>query len=194
MATDRNGVRPLRQSSRETRLAISNGFLGVRGVRALTRRGAHRPGRTYVAGLFGTASPPHSVSARAPGPDWLRIRLATSSRPIAHDPDEISDHRMILDLRRGLVSTERRYVEAEELRLRVRSLRLVSLSQRHVGLQTQRLMIDSGATDVVLEAGFEGFDLGLISTARQQDSGAPGIGQRPGGRLPRVVDHRRMRG
>lgn len=76
---------------------------------------------------------------------------------------------MILDLRRGFASTERRYVEADELRLSVRSQRLVSLSQRHVGLQTLRLMIDSGATDVVLEAGFEGFDLGLISTARQQD-------------------------
>lgn len=99
----------------------------------------------------------------------MRIRLATSSGPIAHDPDEISDHRMILHLRRGLVSTECRYVEADELRLGVRSLRLVSLSQRHVGLQTLRLRVDSGATDMVLEAGFEGLDLGLISTAREQD-------------------------
>jgi|UniRef100_B0T5T5 trehalose/maltose hydrolase-like predicted phosphorylase len=81
----------------------------------------------------------------------------------------ISDHRMILDLRRGLVSTECRYVEADEFRLGVRSLRLVSLSQRHVGLQTLRLRVDSGATDMVLEAGFEGLNLGLFSTAREQD-------------------------
>lgn len=164
------GYDPLRQSSRETRLTISNGFLGIRGVRALTRgEGRIAPGCTYVAGLFDTASQPHSISARAPGPDWLRIRLATSSGPVAHAPDEISDHRTILDLRRGLVSTECRYVEADELHLSVRSLRLVSLSQRHIGLQTLRLIIDAGVTDMVLEAAFEGLDLGLISTAREQD-------------------------
>lgn len=166
------GYDPLRQSSRETRLAISNGFLGVRGVRALTR-GEDRtaPGRTSVAGLFDTASPPCSVSARAPGPDWLRLRLATSSGPIAHDPDEVSDHHMTLDMKRGLVLTECQHAEAENLRLRIRSLRLVSLSQRRIGLQTLRLLIDGGVTDMVLEATFEGLDLGLISTERQQDLG-----------------------
>ena len=166
------GYDPLRQSSRETRLAISNGFLGVRGVRALTRgEGRIAAGRTSVAGLFDTGSSPRAVPARAPGPDWLRIRLATSSGPIAQDPDEVSDHHMTLDMKRGLVSTEFQHAEADDLRLRILSLRLVSLSQRRIGLQTLRLMIDGGVADMVLEATFEGLDLGSIATAREQDLG-----------------------
>ena len=49
------GYDPLRESSVESRFAISNGFLGVRGTRAITR-GARWvvPPHTYVAGLFDT--------------------------------------------------------------------------------------------------------------------------------------------
>lgn len=163
------GYDPLRQSSRETRLAISNGFLGVRGVCALTRSEGHvASGRTYVAGLFDTASPPHSISALMPGPDWLRIRLATSSGPV---PDEVEDHRMILDMKRGLVSTVLRHVETSGLSLQLQSLRLVSLNQRQIGLQTLRLRVDGGATDMELEAAFEGLELGLISTVLESDLG-----------------------
>ena len=47
------GYDPLREGSLESRFAISNGFLGIRGARAITR--GERwviPPRTYVAGLF----------------------------------------------------------------------------------------------------------------------------------------------
>ena len=48
-----DGYDSLRESSVESRFAISNGFLGVRGARSTTR-GARWvvPARTYVAGLF----------------------------------------------------------------------------------------------------------------------------------------------
>ena len=40
----------------ESRFAISNGFLGVRGARSTTRGGRWVvPARTYVAGLFDTS-------------------------------------------------------------------------------------------------------------------------------------------
>ena len=54
-----DGYDPLREGSVESRFAVSNGFLGVRGVRATTR--GERwvvPARTYVAGLFDTAGTP----------------------------------------------------------------------------------------------------------------------------------------
>ncbi len=50
-----DGFDVLRETTIESRFAISNGFLGVRATRAITR-GARwaLPPRTYVAGLFGT--------------------------------------------------------------------------------------------------------------------------------------------
>ncbi|WP_425997955.1 glycoside hydrolase family 65 protein [Caulobacter sp. DWR1-3-2b1] len=166
------GCDTVRQSSRETRLAVSNGFLGVRGVPALNRGGGRvAPGRTYVAGLFDTASAQGSVSAFAPGPDWLRVRLATAAGLLAHDPEAVSEHSMTLDMRRGLVSSHCHSVEARGLRLSLRSLRLVSLSQRQIGLQGLRLRVEDGESDLTLEADFEGLDLVLIPESLERDLG-----------------------
>ena len=50
-----DGYDSLREASVESRFAISNGFLGVRGARSTTRGGRWVvPARTYVAGLFDT--------------------------------------------------------------------------------------------------------------------------------------------
>src|ERR1700730_17026576 len=52
-ALDADGFDPLRESSVESRFAISNGFLGIRAARAITRGASWVvPPRTYVAGLF----------------------------------------------------------------------------------------------------------------------------------------------
>ena len=166
------GCDPVRRSSRETRLAISNGFLGVRGAPALIRgEGRIAPGRTYVAGLFDTGSAQGAVSALAPAPDWLRLRLAAATEPLAHDPEEVSEHGMTLDMRRGVVSSDFHHVEANGLRLRLRSLRLVSLSQRALGLQGLRVCVEEGEMDMTLETDFEGLDLGLAPERLEQDLG-----------------------
>ncbi len=166
------GCDPVRRSSRETRLAISNGFLGVRGAPALARgEGRVAPGRTYVAGLFDTGSAQGSVSALASAPDWLPIRLATAAGLLTHDPADVSEHNMTLDMRRGVVSSDCDHVEAKGLRLRLRSLRLVSLSHREIGVQGLRLSVEDGEADLTLEADFEGVDLGLVSESLEQDLG-----------------------
>ena len=61
---DQYGFDPLRDSSRESRFAISNGFLGVRGARTIDRLPdtATAP-RTYVAGLFDTVATDRPISA-----------------------------------------------------------------------------------------------------------------------------------
>jgi len=81
------GYDPLRESSLETRFAISNGFLGVRGARATTR-GARWivPARTYVAGLFDTGGAAGGLPALAPAPDWLRVCVSLPDGPLARCP------------------------------------------------------------------------------------------------------------
>ncbi len=71
---------------------------------------------------------------------------------------------MTLDMRRGLVLTDWSHCQPGEVCIRLRTLRLVSLSERSVGLQVICLEVEEGEAEVTLEAGFEGLDLGLICT------------------------------
>lgn len=70
------GYDPLREGSRGSRFAISNGFLGVRGARAI-----HRGGRwvgtscTLVAGLFDTLDEEHAIPSLVAAPNWLQVQI-----------------------------------------------------------------------------------------------------------------------
>lgn len=68
------GFDPFRDTSRESRFAVSNGLLGVRGGRTVDRlaAGAVAP-RAYVAGLFDMVGAELPMEALVPAPDWLRV-------------------------------------------------------------------------------------------------------------------------
>jgi trehalose/maltose hydrolase-like predicted phosphorylase len=168
-----DGYDPLRESSVESRFTISNGFLGVRGERATTR-GARWviPARTYVAGLFDTPATERATPGLVPAADWLQVRILLPDGPLVHHPGDVSSHRMTLDVRRGALLSESRQSKAADLGIRLRTLRLVSLSERTVGLQLIQLEIEDGVIDVTLEASFEGVELGLVTERLDQDLGA----------------------
>ena len=166
------GYDPLREGSLESRFAISNGFLGIRGARAITR-GARWvvPPHTYVAGLFDTLGTKPAIPELVPAADWLKVRISLSGRPLVHHPGDASSHRMTLDLRRGallaecgLVEGSRRWHPPAHVAPRV-------LSERAVGLQLIQLEIEDGEVEVTLEASFEGINLGLVSERLDQDLG-----------------------
>src|ERR1700722_11078439 len=169
---DAEGYDALRERCLESRFAISNGFMGVRGTRAITR-GARWvvPPHTYVAGLFDTLGAAGAVPELVPAADWLKVRILLPDGPLVHDPGELSSHRMILDMRRGAFLTECSHLGRLPLGARVRTLRLVSLRERAVGLQLIQLEIEEGEVEVTLEASFEGLNLGLVSERLEQDLG-----------------------
>ena len=75
-----DGYDSLRESSVESRFAISNGFLGVRGSRATTRGERWvMPARTYVAGLFDTSGIAGGTPGLVPAADWLKVRVVLPS-------------------------------------------------------------------------------------------------------------------
>ena len=151
------GYDALRESSVESRFAISNGFLGVRAARAITHGTRWViPPRTYVAGLFDAAGSENAKSALVPAADWLHVRILLPGGPWVHQPDDVSSHRMALDMKRGVVLTEGDQLMAPGHSLRGRTLRLVSLSERAIGLQLIQFEFADGAADVTLEASFEG--------------------------------------
>lgn len=161
---DAVGFDPLRESSLQSRFTVSNGFLGVRGGRAISRgeRGVLAP-LTFVAGLFDTSVALGSPSGLVSAADWLRVRISVSEPQNAPVSDDVSRRRQFLDMRRGLLISESRPESGGGLVGRLRTLRLVSLSDRAIGLQVIRFEVEEGEGDVILDASFEGVDVGLVS-------------------------------
>ncbi len=171
------GYDSLLEASVESRFAISNGLLGIRGARAITR-GARWvvPPRTYVAGLFDSPGAEPASPGLVPAADWLQIRILLSGGPLVHHPGDVTSHRMTLDMRRGaLLSESRRLKPADQkgpnVGVHVRTLRLVSLGERAIGLQLIQLEIEEGEVEITLEASFEGVNLGLVTERLDQDVG-----------------------
>jgi trehalose/maltose hydrolase-like predicted phosphorylase len=159
-----DGYDPLRESSVESRFAISNGFLGVRGSRATTRGERWvMPARTYVAGLFDTSGIAGGMPGLVPAADWLKVRVVLPSGPLLHHPGEASSHRTTLDVRRGVLLSEARHSKTEAVGMHLRTLRLVSLGERSVGLQLIEMEVGDCVADMKLEAVFEGVELGLVT-------------------------------
>ncbi|HET7879895.1 MAG TPA: HAD-IA family hydrolase [Acetobacteraceae bacterium] len=159
------GYDPTRESSIESRFTVSNGFLGVRGSRAINRgptwvswlhtlRWASWP-RTYVAGLFDTPNTEPPVPALVPAPDWLRMRVMLDGKTILQRAGQTQGHRRILDMRRGLMLTEWHQSDAAGAAVAATTLRLVSLADRAVGLQLVRLEVESGTPEVTIDARFD---------------------------------------
>jgi trehalose/maltose hydrolase-like predicted phosphorylase len=167
-----DGHDPIRENSVESRFAISNGFLGIRGARSTTRGGRWVvPARTYVAGLFDASGAEHATTELVPAADWLRVRILVGGSPLLHHPGDMSSHHMTLDMKRGSLLSEGRHFHSPNLGFHVRTSRLVSLGDRAIGLQLVRMDIELGVIDVTLEASFEGLELGLVADRLDQDLG-----------------------
>lgn len=149
---DAVGYDPFRETSRQSRFAISNGLMGVRGERAFTRGERWiTPSRTSVAGLFDTSDATDALPRLVPAPDWLQVRLVLPDGPMVHETGDVPSHRMRLDMKRGALLTECRH-EGAHAAVRVRELRLVSASQRAIGLQRIQFLIERGEVEARLEA------------------------------------------
>ena len=168
---DEKGCDPLRASSSESRFAISNGFLGVRGTREITW-GARWvvPPRTYVAGLFDTPDTERPIPELVPAADWLQVGILQPDGPLAPHRGDVSSHRMTLDMRRGALLLECQ-LNAPGLRIGLRTFRLVSLSERMVALQLIQLETEDGEVEITLEATFAGVNIGLLPERLDQDLG-----------------------
>jgi trehalose/maltose hydrolase-like predicted phosphorylase len=116
------GFDSLRETTIESRFAITNGFLGVRGGRPVTsgaRWGV--PPRTYVAGLFDKPRAESAFPAIVPAADWLQLRISIRGEPVAHHPFDAPLHRMTLDMRRGVLLTECSQFRHREGSMRLRT-------------------------------------------------------------------------
>ena len=129
------------------------------------------PHRAYVAGLFDLPGPENPIPALVPAPGWQQIRIMLPGGPLVHHPAEAISHRTTLDMKRGLLLTGCRLVDHPTIAVRVKTLDLVSLSERGIAVQIVELKIEDGEIEVAVEASFEGLGLGLKSGRIEQDLG-----------------------
>ena len=173
---EQHGFDPLRDGSRQSRFAVSNGFLGVRGDRAINRGpDGVVPPCTYVAGLFDVRGAEQPIPALVPAPDWLRVDIAFPGtfpgQAAALTLDDVSSHYRTLDLRRGALLSGGRLAAMPGLAIRLRMLRLVSLSERAVGLQLIQMEVEDGEAEISLSASFDDLDFGLSADRIERDLG-----------------------
>ena len=141
----------------ETMFALSNGYLGMRGI-ADEGTPVHEAG-TYLNGFY--EHRPISYGERAYGfptvgqsilncPDGTVMSLSVDDEPFVLAEAEILSYRRILDFRTGTLNRDVAWMTPSGKRLRLRTLRLVSLAHRHLAALEYALTIEGAEAEVVI--------------------------------------------
>lgn len=141
----------------ETMFALSNGYLGMRGI---AEEGTPvREAGTYLNGFY--EHRPISYGERAYGfptvgqsilncPDGMLMSLSVDDEPFVLAEAEILSYRRILDFRTGTLNRDVAWLTPSGKRLRLRTLRLVSLAHRHLAALEYALTIEDAEAEVVI--------------------------------------------
>ena len=137
------GFDPERQGLREALCALGNGFFVTRGALPEARADdVNYPG-TYVAGLYNRRQT--KISGRVVEneelvnlPNWLPLSFRVADGPWFDVPNaDVLDHRLELDLRRGMLTRNLRWTEPDGRRTGMVQRRFVSMKDPHLaGLET----------------------------------------------------------
>lgn len=147
---DAIGDDALRESSRQSRFALSNGLLGVRGGCAPSQGDRFgTASRTLVAGLFDTGEGADAVPTLIPAPDWLQVRLTLGEGVWVREAADGEPFHS-LDMQRGLLVGGCR-LSHDGAVVRVGALRLVSAHQRSLGLQILRVVVETGECEIGIQ-------------------------------------------
>ena len=134
-----HGWSPDHAAHSETMLALSNGYLGIRGTLDEGEPAA-TPG-TYLAGLYELRSIPYAERGYGDPetdqvlvdvPDGTRITLIVDGEPLDVRTGTVLEHERVLDLRAGTLARTLRWRSPGGREVVVRSRRLVSLEHREV--------------------------------------------------------------
>jgi kojibiose phosphorylase len=156
---ERSGYDPVSEASSETLFAVSNGYMGIRGAADEDGPGS-MPG-AYVAGLFdGAAAGQEDLVVIG---DWAATEVVVGGRVLRPWEWEVLEHVRRLDLRAMRLERTLRCVDPDGRRLRLRSQRIASLADRHVGAIRLEIAIEDGPATRVE----------VLSTVRTRESHGP---------------------
>ncbi len=123
-----------REHEIESLFAICNGYIGNRG--SLAEGSALSAPATFASGVFEMSDRKGAVPGLFVLPDWTAIRVWVDGQTVGIDQGETLEHRRILDMRRGVLWREWRQKDVNGRVTRVSSLRLASLADRHLLVQS----------------------------------------------------------
>ncbi|HEY2050442.1 MAG TPA: HAD-IA family hydrolase [Caulobacteraceae bacterium] len=166
-----DGYSVMSESAIESRFAIGNGFMGMRGSRSISRgptwtswlgylRWASWP-RCYVAGFFDIPNTEPPVPALVPVADWSRVRIILDGKPLVVSEHVLSTGARELDMRRGLFRSAFTHRTSDGVTAAVNEVRLLSQADRATGLQLVRFWLDRDDVDVTFEVSFSMSGLGM---------------------------------
>ncbi len=139
-----------REHEIESLFAVSNGYVGTRG--ALAEGSRLSSPATFVAGIFTVDHKTGPIPKLAVASDWVRLQVTVNGHRLHLEEGEVLEHRRMLDLRQGILWRDWRHRDSAGRITRLRFLRLASLADRHVLLQSTTLMPENYSGRVTLES------------------------------------------
>jgi alpha,alpha-trehalose phosphorylase len=181
----------------ETALALSNGYLGVRGIHD-EGRPASAPG-VFVNGFHETWPIIHAEDAYGLArvgqtivnvPDATIIELYVDDEPLFIPTARMPEYRRILDLRNGVLTRELLWATPSGKHARLRSTRLVSFEHRHVMAVSYEVTMDRHAPLVLRSRVLNRANAGRNGSETGGAVNDPRIARRLGRRIlePRAVE------
>lgn len=146
------GFNLAREHEVESLLAISNGYIGTRG--SLAEGSSLSSPATYLAGVYAIPRP-GGVPELALAPDWLHIQATLNGQPLRIEGGPAGDHYRVLDLRQGILWRDWRFADAEDRISRILGLRLASLADRHLLVQSMRFLPVNYTGELAIDAHIE---------------------------------------
>src|SRR5215216_1962940 len=157
-----DGFDPARQGLREALCALGNGYFVTRGaLPEAVADGVHYPG-TYVAGLYNRLV--SDVAGRdvenedlVNVPNWLPLQFRISGGPwFDVQQADVQDHRLELDMKRGILTRSLTWQDAEGRRTGVVQRRFVSREDEHLaGLETE-FTAENWSDTIEVRSGLDG--------------------------------------
>lgn len=145
----------LREHELESIFALGNGYVGTRA--SLAEGSPLSSPATFVAGIFDKPDGrKHTVPELLKLPDWARLAGTIEGDVIRIDEGEIIAHRRILDLRDGIFFREWRHRDPVGRVSTIRGLRLASLADRHVLMQSVLLTPENYGGRLHIESALSG--------------------------------------
>jgi trehalose/maltose hydrolase-like predicted phosphorylase len=174
-----DGFTLAREHEVESLMTVGNGYAGVRG--SLAERVSLSAPATYVAGFFEIPPGPGEAPELARLPDWTHVEMTVEGHPLNLEAGDIVAHRRVLDFRQGILFREWRHRDRSGRITRVNSLRLASLSDRQLFLQSIVMTPENYSGQIEVTSRYGQPDVGVDATA---SSPQPAPSVRPPGETP----------
>ena len=145
------GFTLVREHEIESIFAVANGYIGTRA--SLEEGSRLSKPATFAAGIYADDPASELGPALAVLPDWPHLEITVDGERLSMESGRIIEHRRMLDLRQGVLWREWRQEHSSGRITRVRFLRLASLADRHVLLQSVAVTAENYAGRIELVAG-----------------------------------------